>query len=109
MWLAGPIAEGSSDPHFPLALKVRIRTLRGPESSGTTACDNAKFGSKVSRPRKVRIQLPWSTESSDPTLPVGQFLMAGAADVACRPHCGKKFRSALPAGPESSDPNFAGP
>ena len=56
MWLAALIAEGSSDPNLSLALKVRIRTVRGLESSDTTARDNAKFGSELSGPRKVRIR-----------------------------------------------------
>ncbi len=50
------IGEGSSDPNRSLALKVRIRTVRGLESSDTTARDNAKFGSELSGPRKVRIR-----------------------------------------------------
>jgi hypothetical protein len=48
MWLAALIAERNSDPHFPLALKVRIRTLRGPESLDNIVCDNEKFGSELS-------------------------------------------------------------
>ena len=56
MRLAALIEEGSSDPNLSLALKVRIRTVRGLESSDTTARDNAKFGSELSGPRKVRIR-----------------------------------------------------